>query len=253
MIRSEDVADAPGVRLITFDRPEARNAFNTAMYDAATAAMQAAQADDTVKVVLLTGAGSAFTAGQDLRELAEIAQNRADGTSVGHHGFPDLLETIIGFDKPLMAAVNGPAIGLGFTLLPHMDIVLVGESARMRVPFVEFAVPPEAASSYLLAQRLGWQRAAAVLFSGQWVSATEAVEWGIALASFPDADLLAAAIAQAAQIATATVGALQGIKRLMQAWQRPAIEAALAAESDGYATQLGFTTTIPDLATKREA
>lgn len=245
MICVEDLPDAAGVRLITFDRPEARNAFTSAMYDELTAAITDAGADDSVRVVVLTGAGTVFTAGQDLNELADLATRRADGTDVGHHGFPDLLAAIARFDKPLIAAVNGPAVGFGFTLLGHVDLVYLAESARLRVPFAQYAVPPEAASSYLFPQRLGWQRAAAVLFTGDWVSAHEALEWGLALAVCPDDELLATTLAEATRIATASTDALRGIKRLMQAWQHQHVEAALAAESDAYATGLGVTSTVP--------
>jgi enoyl-CoA hydratase/carnithine racemase len=239
-----------GVRLITFDRPEARNAFNTKMYAAAAAAFDEAAADDDVRVVVVTGAGPTFTAGQDLRELAALAQSDLAGTDAKEHGFPQLLDAVGRFDKPLIAAVNGAAVGLGFTLLAHTDLVFVAESARLRVPFAEYGVPPEAASSYLFPQRLGWQRAASVLFTGDWVSAAEAVEWGIALRACPDDELVPAALAEAARIARAPVPALRGIKRLMQAWQRPLIQAALAAEAGGYAAQLGTTTTIPAPAPK---
>lgn len=245
MIRVENPRD--GVRLITFDRPGARNAFTTAMYKDAAGVLDEAADDDDVRVAVITGAGTAFTAGQDLRELAELAQSGPDGdaAAAAADGFPALLDAVGRFDKPLVAAVNGAAVGLGFTLLAHADLVFVAESARLRVPFAEYGVPPEAASSYLFPQRLGWQRAAHVLFTGDWVSAAEAVEWGIALRSFPDGELLPEALQESARIARATVPALRGIKRLMQAWQRPLIQEALAAEASGYATQLGTTTTIP--------
>lgn len=246
MIRSESVPDAAGVRLLTFDRPAARNAFNSEMYDALTAALREAAADDDVRVVVLTGAGSAFTAGQDLAELAAIAAGRAAGESVGGgHGFPAMLEALVGLDKPVIAAVNGPAVGLGFTMLAHLDLVYVGASARMRAPFAEYGVPPEAASSYLFPQRLGWQRAASVLLAGDWVSAEQAVTWGLALERYPDDELLPAVLAQAGRIASASLPALRSIKSLMQAWQRPAVRAALAAESAAYASDLGVTSTIP--------
>jgi enoyl-CoA hydratase/carnithine racemase len=246
LITIRPVPDAAGVRLLVFDRPEARNAFNSAMYDALTAALNDAAADDDVRVVVLTGAGSAFTAGQDLGELAALASGRATGTEAGGgHGFPAMLEALVALDKPVIAAVNGAAVGFGFTLLAHLDLVFVGASARMRVPFAEYGVPPEAASSYLFPQRLGWQRAAAVLLTGDWVSAQQAVDWGLALELHPDAELLDAALATAARIASASLPALRSIKSLMQSWQRPAIQAALAVESNAYASDLGVTSTIP--------
>jgi enoyl-CoA hydratase/carnithine racemase len=251
MIRVQDVRpagagpEAGGVRLITFDRPEARNAFDTAMYAAAASAFDEAAGDDRVRVVVMTGAGPAFTAGQDLRELAALAQSDLSGGHAAAHGFPRMLDAVTRFDKPLVAAVNGAAVGLGFTLLAHADLVYVAESARLRVPFAEYGVPPEAASSYLFPQRLGWQRAAEVLFTGDWVSAAQAVEWGLALRAYPDDELLPAALGEAARVARGSLAALRGIKRLMQAWQQPHVAAALQAEAGGYAAQLGATTTIP--------
>ncbi|MCL2582555.1 MAG: enoyl-CoA hydratase-related protein [Streptosporangiales bacterium] len=244
-IRTEDAS--PGVRLITFDRPEARNAFDLAMYAEAAAAFGEAAADDSVRVIVMTGAGAAFTAGQDLRELAALARaSDGDGArDMAALGFPALLNAVTALDKPLIAAVNGAAVGLGFTLLAHADLVYVAESARLRVPFAEYGVPPEAASSYLLPQRLGWQRAAQVLFTGDWVSAADAVEWDIALRACPDDELLGVALTEAARIARASLPALRGIKRLMQAWQHPHVDAALSAEADAYTAQLGTTTTIP--------
>lgn len=246
MIRNEPVPDAPGVRLLTFDRPAARNAFNSEMYDALRQAFVDAAADEEVKVIVLTGTGSAFTAGQDLGELAALATGRASGADVGGgHAFPAMLEALVALDKPVLAAVNGPAVGFGFTLLAHLDLVFVGQSARMKVPFAEYGVPPEAASSYLFPQRLGWQRAAAVLLTGDWVSAEQAVEWGLALDVYPDDELLPAVLAEAGRIASASLPALRAIKSLLQAWQRPAVRAALAAESAAYASDLGVTSTVP--------
>jgi len=138
---------APGVRLIAFNRPEVRNAFDTTMYHEVTAALRAADGDETVGAVVLTGRGTAFTSGQDLAEMAAIAT----GTAVegAGQGFMGLLECLIDLSVPLLAAVNGVAVGLGFTLLPHCNLVLVDAGARLRVPFAELGVPPEAASSVL--------------------------------------------------------------------------------------------------------
>ena len=138
---------APGVRVIAFNRPEVRNAFDTAMYQEVTAALRAADGDEAVGAVVLTGRGTAFTSGQDLAEMAAIAT----GTAVegAGQGFMGLLECLIDLSVPLLAAVNGVAVGLGFTLLPHCNLVLVDAGARLRVPFAELGVPPEAASSVL--------------------------------------------------------------------------------------------------------
>jgi enoyl-CoA hydratase/carnithine racemase len=227
-------ADDGAVRLITMDRPEALNAFDAELYRSLAAALDDARADDSVHVVVLTGVGRAFSAGQDLKEMAKLAAGEpADA------GFPVLLEAVQAFDKPLIAAVNGFAIGIGFTLLPHCDLVLVAESSRFRTPFAEMGVPPEAASSFLFPARMGWQRAAFVLFTSTWLDAEQAVEYGIAFARYPDDELLAGALELARSIAVAPLPALRAIKRAMMAAQAPAIVAARAREEAAFAELLG--------------
>jgi enoyl-CoA hydratase/carnithine racemase len=229
------VDDHGAVRLLTLDRPEALNAFDSPLYRAAGAALDAARADDAVKVVVLTGAGRAFSAGQDLGEMARLA-----GGEAVESGFPVLLEALQAFDKPLVAAVNGPAVGIGFTLLPHCDLVLAAEGARFRTPFAEMGVPPEAASSYLFPARMGWQRAAEVLFTSPWLSAEDAVACGIALRVVPAADLLAEALALAAAVAAAPLPALRAIKSTMLAARADAVAAARAREEAAFAQVLGL-------------
>ncbi len=148
-----DVEDDAGVRLVTFDRPEARNAFDTAMYVAVTGALSAALADDGIRSVVVTGRGKAFTAGQDLREMAAMATG--DGGPAAGSGFQGLMDAVVSFDKPLLAAVNGVGVGLGCTLLAHVDLVLMDERARLRAPFTELGVPPEAASSSAVVLMVG--------------------------------------------------------------------------------------------------
>jgi enoyl-CoA hydratase/carnithine racemase len=226
--------DALGaVRLLTLDRPEALNAFDSPLYRATAAALGAARADDAVSVAVLTGAGRGFSAGQDLGEMARLAA----GEDI-ESGFPALLEALQAFDKPLVAAVNGVAVGIGFTLLPHCDLVLVAEGARFRTPFAELGVPPEAASSYLFPARMGWQRAAEVLFTSPWLSAEEAVAAGIALRVVPDGRVVEDALALAAQIATAPLSALRAIKATMLASRADAVAAARAREEAAFARVL---------------
>jgi enoyl-CoA hydratase/carnithine racemase len=236
------IDDRDGVRLLTLDRPDALNAFDTPLYRATADAMAAARADDTVKVLVITGEGRAFSAGQDLKEMARLAA----GEEI-ESGFPYLLEALESFDKPLVAAVNGVAIGIGFTMLPHCDLVLVADTARFRVPFAELGVPPEAASSLLFPERMGWQQAARVLFTSDWIDAREAVELGIALSSHPPAELLDAAMALAARIATAPLAALRAIKRAMLAARADAVTAARAREEAAFAELLSSTATVAAL------
>jgi enoyl-CoA hydratase/carnithine racemase len=227
--------DRGAVRVLTLDRPDVLNAFDSALYRATAAALDAARADEGVHVVVLTGAGRAFSSGQDLGEMARLAA----GEQVAS-GFPALLDALGAFDKPLVAAVNGVAVGIGFTLLPHCDLVLVADDARLRTPFAAMGVPPEAASSVLFPERMGAQQAARVLFTNAWVSAGEAVELGIALRAVPAADLLDAAVALAEEVAANPLPALRAIKSALLAGRADAVTAARAREDRAFAEVLGL-------------
>jgi enoyl-CoA hydratase/carnithine racemase len=234
-VRVEDVPGRDGVRLLTLDRPEARNAFDSALYRATGAALAAARVDDAVKVLVITGAGRAFSAGQDLDEMARLAA----GEQI-ESGFPVLLDALGAFDKPLVAAVNGAAVGIGFTMLPHCDLVLVAESSRFRTPFAEMGVPPEAASSVMFPAAMGWQRAAEVLFTSPWLDADAAVAAGIALRVVPDAALMEQALDLASAVATAPLPALRSIKAAMLAGRADAVAAARQREDAAFARLLGL-------------
>jgi enoyl-CoA hydratase/carnithine racemase len=228
---------APGVRVIAFNRPEVRNAFDTTMYQEVTAALRAADSDEAVGAVVLTGRGTAFTSGQDLAEMAAIAT----GTAVegAGQGFMGLLDCLIDLSVPLLAAVNGVAVGLGFTLLPHCNLVLVDAEARLRVPFAELGVPPEAASSLLFPALMGWQQAARVLLTSDWVSAPELVELGLALQVCDAGSVLSETVALAARIAAHPRGATRASSSLVRAARRDAVVEANHREQGAFASLLG--------------
>jgi enoyl-CoA hydratase/carnithine racemase len=207
-----DVSDEGAVRLLRIDRGGRKNAFDQVQYHGLADALRAAATDDEVNVVVVTGTGDAFSAGQDLAEMAELAAGTATGLA---DGFPALLAALETFPKPLIAAVNGVAVGIGMTMLLHCDIVLVADTARMRVPFSELGVPPEAASSVLFGDVVGWQQAAELLFTSRWVTAAEAVQMGLALRVVPATELAAVAAELAAAIAARSPWAVQTAKRLM--------------------------------------
>lgn len=224
---------ADGVLVVAFDRPEARNAFDRAMYRAVTGALEAALDDGEVRAVVLCGRGPSFCAGQDLKEMAALATGADD--SVGEPGFRDLLDVLGRFDKPLLAAVHGAGTGLGFSILGHVDIVVVDTTARLKVPFAQMGVPPEAASSVLLPARMGWQRAAEVLFTSRWIDAEEAVAAGMALRVCPEGEALTEALALARTIAAHPGGATRTIKRLLLAGRGDAVVAARVREEAAFA------------------
>jgi enoyl-CoA hydratase/carnithine racemase len=238
-----DIEDAEGVRLIAFDRPEVRNAFDAAMYRAVHGALVGAQADDGIHAVVLTGRGPSFTSGQDLREMAAIATGQA-GPDAGS-GFRDLLDTLVAFDKPLLAAVHGVGMGLGCTVLGHVDLVLMERGSRLRAPFAEMGVPPEAASSWLLPERLGWQRAAAVLLASEWIDADQAVASGLALRVCDEGTVVEETLTLARTIASFPPQATRQIKRLMMTDRLPHIEAARAREESAFAALFADPDTNP--------
>ncbi|HSZ38099.1 MAG TPA: enoyl-CoA hydratase-related protein [Acidimicrobiales bacterium] len=228
---------APGVRVIAFDRPDLRNAFDTAMYLELTAALRAADADDAVGAVVLTGRGSAFTSGQDLGEMAAIAT----GTAVegAGQGFIGLLDCLTQLSVPLLAAVNGVAVGLGFTLLAHCDLVLVAADARLRVPFAELGVPAEAASSLLFPATMGWQHAARILLTSDWVGADELVSLGLALRTCEPGAVLGETVELAARVAAHPRRATRAITSLMRAARRDAVLEANRREQGAFGQLLG--------------
>jgi enoyl-CoA hydratase/carnithine racemase len=234
-IEVEDVA--PGVRVVAFDRPEVRNAFDTAMYQELTAALRSADADDAVGALVLTGRGSAFTSGQDLGEMAAIAT----GTAVegAGQGFIGLLELLCELSVPLLAAVNGVAVGLGFTLLAHCDLVLVADDARLRVPFAELGVPAEAASSFLFPALMGWQHAARILLTSDWVGADELVALGVALKTSPPDAVLDETVELATRVAAHPRAATRAITSLIRAARRDAVLEANRREQAAFARLLG--------------
>jgi enoyl-CoA hydratase/carnithine racemase len=227
--------DGRGVRVLTFDRPQKLNAMNTAMYRACAAALTDAAADDGVGAVVLTGNGRAFSAGADLAELAEAASG-APGADQGE-AFSAFLDALLDCPKAVLAAVNGVGVGIGMTLLPYCDVVLIAESARLRAPFVPLGVTTEASSSVTLASIMGWQRAARILLTGAWVGAAEAVELGLAAEVVPDGEVLPRTLALAREIVAAgPLASIVATKRLLVAGRRDMILAARQREEQAFAS-----------------
>ncbi len=198
------------VRVLRIHRPDALNAMNNQVFSAIRDGLASAETDDQVAVVILTGNGKAFSAGQDLSEM--LATTGSDGEP---HQFPSMLETVAGFTKPLIGAVNGLGVGIGMTILAHCDLVLMSSTARLRTPFPQLGVAPEAGSSYTFASRVGWQDAAYVLMSGRWFTAQECLDMGFVWrVCEPDA-LDAETMALAEELAANPIPSLVATKRLM--------------------------------------
>jgi len=242
------VTDRGRVRVLTLNRPDALNAFNDAMYLAVARALDDASADRGVAAVVVTGEGRAFSAGQD---LAELADGRSHEQRVAD-GFGPFIETLEAFPKPLLAAVNGLAVGIGTTMLPHCDIVLVSEAARLRAPFAALGVCAEAGSSVLLVQRMGWQAAAHALFAARWVDADDAVRYGIAYRKASAQRLLDETFAIAEEIAAMPVASLVANKLLMLESRVHASRAARARENLRFGELVGGPANREALAAFRE-
>jgi enoyl-CoA hydratase/carnithine racemase len=219
--------DEEGVLLVTLDRPAKKNAFNEAQWDALARTLSEAREDPAVAVVLLTGAGGNFSSGVDLGSFGETSAPRDDGKASGYFACVD---EIFDFDKPLLAAVQGVAIGGGCTIALACDIVYVGESLRMRLPFANLGLVPEIASSYTLQANIGRQRANEVMFTAEWIDAERAVELGMAVRRLPDDAVLDAALAKAREIARWPIPSLRAIKQTLQLTHRAGIEAARKIE-----------------------
>ncbi len=224
-----------GVLRLTLNRPQRKNAFNHQMWCDCRDALAAAQADDAVRVVVITGAGDAFTAGQD---LSEMAGGGPAGTSA-EHGFGSFMDRLCVFDKPLIAAVNGVGVGIGLTLLLHCDYVYIARGARLRAPFITLGVVPEAASSYLLPVLIGYREAIDLLFESDFISAERAVELGIGTHLCSPEELLAAALERARRLATKPLGSLRWTKRLVLATRQEHVAAARQREDEAFRQRVG--------------
>lgn len=229
------VHDADRVRTITLNRPDALNAFNDDLYDGAGDALSSAAVDANIAVTIITGAGRAFSAGQDLGEMANPRQH-GDGEP---HGFPYFLDTLASFPKPVIAAVNGMGIGIGLTMLPHCDFVFISEEARLRAPFATLGVTVEAANSYLLPELVGWSNAAHILYTAEWLDADTCVDMGLAWKKTLAGDLMAAAETLARQIAAMPISSLVHTKKLVLAPRLAAIAAARQRETAAFAELIG--------------
>ncbi|MFZ4517678.1 MAG: enoyl-CoA hydratase/isomerase family protein [Microthrixaceae bacterium] len=228
------VHDDSGARVLTLNRPDALNAFNQELWLATAEALEAAAADDSVRCVLITGTGRAFSAGQDLGEMADPSV--FEGSEPGYRRFMPVLET---FPKPVVAAVNGVGVGIGLTMLLHCDVVLIARSARLKVPFISLGVTTEASASLLMPAVMGWQRAAEVLFTEPWIDAEQAVADGLALRAVDDDALMDEALGLARHIGGLPLGPVVATKRLLLAGRADAVAAARLRELDEFEALVG--------------
>jgi enoyl-CoA hydratase/carnithine racemase len=204
------VAHVAGVCEVRLNRPEKRNAITFGMYEQLTRALAEAQADDAVRVVLLSGAGASFSAGNDLQDFLSGPTLTAD------HPAMRFLRTLATFGKPLVAAVQGQTVGIGVTVLLHCDLVVAARSTELSMPFVALGLVPEAGSSLLLPRLIGYQRAAELLYLGQPFNADTAYRLGLVNSVVEEAALADEARTLARGVAQQPAEPLQATRRLLR-------------------------------------
>jgi enoyl-CoA hydratase/carnithine racemase len=210
-----------GVLTLTFNRPDKKNAITDAMYKVLADGLDQAEADPAIRCVLFNSSSEAFTAGNDLMDFA--AQNASGDTSrdggeraAGERNVTRFLKGLARAEKPLVAAVRGLGVGVGTTMLLHCDLVFVAPEAKLTTPFVGLALVPEAASSWLLPQRIGHARAYAMFALGEALGGEEAERIGVAYRCLPAGEVEGAARAAAVALTKRPIGALKVTKRLMR-------------------------------------
>jgi enoyl-CoA hydratase/carnithine racemase len=226
------VSKADGVYEVQLNRPEKRNAITLAMYGALIEALNEARADDSVRVVLVSGAGASFTAGNDLNDF------------IGQTDFSDsnnairLLRLLPSFRKVLVAAVHGQTVGIGVTMLLHCDLVVAARSTQLLMPFVKLGLVPEAASSLLLPRLVGHHRAAELLLLGKPLDAEAALGMGLVNRVVDDQSFLEEARKMARAVAQQPPGAVLATKRLLRS-ETGSINGRIEEELELFRQQLG--------------
>ena len=200
--------------IATLNRPEKKNALTGAMYRALREALMTASADKDIGAVLVTGAGGAFCAGNDIGDFLAENQRQSEGARTGPGG--EFIRTLARFDKPLVAAVEGPAVGVGTTMCLHCDLVYAAPSARFAMPFVNLGLVPEAGSSLLAPRRFGVAVASELLLLGETIDAARAREIGLVNEVVAPSDLKAHALAKAKALAAKPRAALLATRKLMR-------------------------------------
>jgi enoyl-CoA hydratase/carnithine racemase len=217
---------------LTFARPDKKNALTNAMYGALADAILAAETDKAVRAIVLRGEGDMFTAGNDVGEFAMMAT----GAFKGERHVSRFVEAIARSTQPMVAAVQGRAVGIGTTMLLHCDFVILAENALLSTPFVSLALVPEAASTMLMPLRVGYARAFEMFALGETMDAKTALQLGIANRVVPLERLHAEAAAVAAKLAKLPAGSLAATKRLMR--NAEVLAAQIGAESKCFAERL---------------
>ncbi len=223
-----------GVLTVALARPEKKNAITQAMYAALAEAARRARDDDAVRVILFQGDGDSFSAGNDIADFIAIGTS-GEGQLTDAPVF-QFLKALADLDKPAVAAVRGRAVGIGLTLLLHCDMVVVAEDALLSAPFVNLALAPEAASSLLLPQVLGHQRAFEVFALGEPIDGRTALAWGLANRAVPADQVEGVAAQLASKLAARAPNSIRKTKALMRDAER--LWALMQAEGEAFGSQM---------------
>lgn len=221
-----------GVTTLTINRPDKKNSFTAAMYATLADALAAAAADDDVRVVVIQGHETIFSAGNDIGDFLDAPPATPDAPVFR------FLHGISGFPKPVVAAVCGPAVGIGTTLLFHCDLVYAGDNAAFSMPFVNLGLCPEAGSSLLVPRMMGYHRAAEALLLGDPFMAEAALEVGLVNRVVPPQEAGNLAQAQARKLAAKPLSALIETKRLMKQGQAAEVRQQMADEATSFGRML---------------
>jgi enoyl-CoA hydratase/carnithine racemase len=217
---------------VQLNRPAKRNAMTSAMYLSLASIFNEVATDEDTRVVLWHGAGDSFCAGNDIDDFLKNPPGPGESPQAR------LMEALVNFDKPIVAAVHGATIGGGTTMLTHCDFIYAGESTKFQMPFINLAVVPEFGSSCSVPLRIGHVRAAELLLLGASFDARRAADLGLVTEVAPDKDVLARATETARKLAAKPAAALQASKRLMKQPFREQIKTAMKAENEEFSAQV---------------
>ncbi|MGQ3040469.1 MAG: enoyl-CoA hydratase [Brevundimonas sp.] len=224
---------AGGVLTVTLARADKKNAITQAMYAALAEAAERARTDDAVRVLVFTGEGDSFSAGNDIADFIAIGSQTGNPSDMAVFRF---LKAMADLDKPVVGAVRGRAVGIGLTLLLHCDMVVVAEDALLSAPFINLALAPEAASSLLLPNVLGHQRAFEIFALGEPIDGRTAVAWGLANRAVAADQVDATAQDLAGRLAARAPNSIRKTKRLMR--DAEAIWALMQREGEAFGSQM---------------
>lgn len=222
-----------GVLTLTFNRENRKNSINRQMYSELAKAFRAAADDASVRVAVLQGAENIFTAGNDIADFIEYPPVQMDAPVF------EFMFAMSEFPKPIIAAVCGPAVGIGTTLLMHCEMVLAGDNAAFAMPFINLGVCPENGSSLLAPQIFGYQRAAELLLLGEPFNADTALEIGLVNKILPPQEVNASALALAKKMAAKPLASLLATKALMKKAQAALLKQVITDEAKTFGQMLG--------------